>query len=332
MINFLLDLLKIRTDNKEGVLKAFKYLKNYFDNLNIKNSIIGGCFVAYKGENWDLVLNSHIDTVKFQTPIKLEDNKIYGTGSIDAKGQVALLVELFLERDNCLLVISPDEERESKGIYNFCRLMKNKIREKTFCIVGEPTDLKVCIGHKGRFEYIVRSYTKPRHASKGGENPIDEIAKVIVDIKNLKLEEIKVDKVYRSSITPTIIKGGLESNIIPDKAEVLFDVRSVENNIIEKIEGFIKNYKVKGELKKGRYFADFYILKDKNLIKRFSNISFFPATAEAYFFNKILNLNAIIFGVGSLNLAHTKNEYLDVKEFEKGRKKLREVVDKICVE
>ncbi|ADG14053.1 peptidase dimerization domain protein [Methanocaldococcus infernus ME] len=326
--NFLLELLKIRTDHEEGVKRAFKYLEGFFKELNIKCSIINNCFVAYKGRDWDVILNSHIDTVKFQTPIRIEGNKIYGTGAIDAKGQVALLTDLFLELDNSLLVISPDEEKASKGIYGFCQAMKGKIKEGVFCIVGEPTNLKVCIGHKGRFEYIIKAFGEPRHASKEGDNPIEKLSEIILKLKSLKLGKIKVDKIYSSKITPTIIRGGVESNIIPEEAEVILDVRSVENNIIGKIEKVINDYEnVKGFLKEDKYFADFYLLKDEELINRLKNVSFFPATAEAYFFHKILKAKAVIFGVGDLNLAHTKHEFLDLKEFEKGRKEIRKIIN-----
>ncbi len=329
-IDLLIELLKIKTDNPVGVKRAFKFLKNYFDSLNIKNKIIENCFVAYRNKDFDLILNSHIDTVKFQTPIKIEDNKIYGTGSIDAKGNIVLLINTFLNNDNSILVISPDEEKNSSGVYNFCQKFKNKINKEIFCIVGEPTDLNICIGHKGRFEVIVKSRTAPRHSSIPGDNPIEELAKIILDIKNLPLNSIVIDKKYSSSITPTLISGGLESNVIPPEAEVLFDVRSVENDIIKKIKNFLKNYKCEIYLNPNRFYSDFYLLNDKNLIKKLENIgkiSFFNATCEAYFFNKFLRAKTIIFGVGKLELAHTKNEFLDLDEFKKGLKKINKIVN-----
>ena len=314
-LKILEDLVRIRTDNKVGVKKAFKYLYSLFNNLGIKATIIEGCFVAYKEKSFNLILNSHIDTVKLQSNFRKDDNNFYGTGVIDAKGNVVLMIHAFLNSNNSLLVISPDEETESNGVYNFCQYLRNKIDNKKpiRCIVGEPTDLKVCIGHRGRFEYIVESFGEARHASSQGINPIEILSRVILDLKNMPLESIEVDKIYSSSITPTMIEGGIQSNIIPDYAYVLFDVRSVENNIIEKIGSFLsqKPYSkyIKAHINPDRHYADFYILKNKELIDKLSKefeISFFNATCEAYYFNKFLNAETVIYGVGKLELAHSR--------------------------
>ncbi|ACV24713.1 M20 family metallopeptidase [Methanocaldococcus fervens] len=335
-LKILEDLVKIRTDNKLGVKKGFKYLSNLFNNLGIKNTIIEGCFVAYKEKNFDLILNSHIDTVKVQSNFNKDNNNFYGTGVIDAKGNVVLMIHAFLNSNNSLLVISPDEEKESNGIYNFCKYLKNKNIKDVKCIVGEPTDLKVCIGNKGRFEYIVESFGKAKHASTKGINPIEILSKVILDLKTLPLESIKVDKTYSSSITPTIIKGGIQSNIIPDYAYVLFDVRSVEKDIIKKIEKFLsqKDYSthIKGSLNPGRHYADFYMLENKELINKLSKefeISFFNATCEAFYFNKFLNADTVIYGVGKLELAHSKEEHLNLNDFDRGIKGVEKLAELI---
>ncbi|MEO2117437.1 MAG: M20 family metallopeptidase, partial [Methanocaldococcus sp.] len=337
-LKILEDLVKIRTDNRIGVKNAFKYLSNLFNNLGIKNTIVEGCFIAYKEkENFNLILNSHIDTVKVQSSFKKDDNNFYGTGVIDAKGNVVLMIHAFLNSNNSLLVISPDEETESNGIYNFCQYLrnKNKIKRGIKCIVGEPTDLKVCIGHKGRFEYIVESFGKARHASSSEcVNPIEILSRIILDLKNLPLKKIKVDKIYSSSITPTIIKGGIQSNIIPDYAYVLFDVRSVEKDIIKKIYNFLyqRDYSkhIKSSLNPERHYADFYMLENKELIDKLSKefeISFFNATCEAYYFNKFLNADTVIYGVGKLELAHSKEEYLNLNDFNKGIKEVEKLVE-----
>ena len=335
-LKILEDLVRIRTDNKVGVKKAFKYLYSLFNDLGIKATIIEGCFVAYKEKSFNLILNSHIDTVKLQSNSRKDDNNFYGTGVIDAKGNVVLMIHAFLNSNNSLLVISPDEETESNGIYNFCQYLRDKIDNKKpiRCIVGEPTDLKVCIGHRGRFEYIVESFGEARHASSQGINPIEILSRVILDLKNMPLESIEVDKIYSSSITPTMIEGGIQSNIIPDYAYVLLDVRSIENNIIEKIDSFLsqKPYSkyIKAQINPDRHYADFYILKNKELIDKLSKefeISFFNATCEAYYFNKFLNAETVIYGVGKLELAHSKDEYLSLDDFDKGIKGIERLAE-----
>ncbi|AEF96765.1 M20/M25/M40 family metallo-hydrolase [Methanotorris igneus] len=338
------DLSKIRTDNEEGVKKAFKYLSNFFDNLGIKNRIIKGCFVAYRDfedlQN-GVLLNSHIDTVKVLREFEKDDENFYGTGVCDAKAPLVSLVHAFLNNENAVLVVSPDEERDSCGIYNFCHWLKENTKTKKFyCIVGEPTDLKVCIGHKGRFEVVVKAYGKSGHASdpNNGINAIEIIVDVICDLRNFPCSFIEVNgKKYYSSITPTMIKGGIQPNIIPNRAEVILDVRSVEENLMEKIKDYLKEKRyskyVEVYLNKRKVpYADFYILKNEELLNSISKdfeIDFFNATCEAFYFGNILNADVLIFGAGSLDVIHSPNEFLSIKEFEKGLKMADDLLNRI---
>ncbi|EHP88097.1 M20/M25/M40 family metallo-hydrolase [Methanotorris formicicus] len=326
------DLSKIRTDDEEGVKKAFKYLSKFFDNLNIKTKIIEGCFVAYRSFEDEILLNSHIDTVKVLREFEKDEENFYGTGVCDAKAQLVSLINAFLNNEGSILVVSPDEERDSHGIYNFCHWLKRNAKDKKFyCIVGEPTNLKVCVGHKGRFEVVVKTYGKSCHASnpKYGINAIEIIADVICDLRDLPCNCIEIEnKKYFSTITPTMIKGGIQSNVIPNHAEVILDVRSVEEHLMEKIKNYLKEKRyskyVEAYLNKRKVpYADFYMLKNKELLRFISKnfeIDFFTATCEAFYFNNILNADVLIFGSGRLDVIHSKKEYLDIKEFEKGLK------------
>jgi acetylornithine deacetylase len=338
------DLSKIRTDDEEGVKRAFNYLSNFFDNLGIKNKIIEGCFVAYRNfENLQngVLLNSHIDTVKVLREFGKDGENFYGTGVCDAKAPLVSLIHAFLNNENAVLVVSPDEERDSYGIYNFCHwLKKNMGDKKYYCIVGEPTDLKVCIGHKGRFEVVVKTCGKSCHASNpnNGINAIETIVDAICDLRNFPCSYIEINgKKYSSSITPTMIKGGIQSNIIPNHAEVILDVRSVEENLMEKIKNYLKEKRyskyVEVYLNKRKVpYADFYILKNEEFLSFISKnfeIDFFNATCEAFYFNNILNADVLIFGSGSLDVIHSPNESLSIKEFEKGLKMADDLLNHI---
>ena len=64
-----------------------------------------GNAVGEAGAGPEIVLLGHIDTVPGVVPVRIEDGKLYGRGSVDAKGPFATFVaaaaRLIARRANC---------------------------------------------------------------------------------------------------------------------------------------------------------------------------------------------------------------------------------------
>lgn len=99
-----------------------------------------------------LVLLGHIDTVLGEITVRVEDGKLYGRGSVDAKGSLCAFAQATAEAIIAagwrVIVIGAVEEEiaTSKGAYF--------IRERLspdLCIIGEPSGVaKITLGYKGR--------------------------------------------------------------------------------------------------------------------------------------------------------------------------------------
>ena len=100
------------------------------------------------------VLLGHIDTVPGDIPVRVENNILYGRGSVDAKGSLATFVMAGARADlkpgQQLVVIGAVEEESttSKG----ARYAAEHY-QPDFCIIGEPSGADaVTLGYKGRLQ------------------------------------------------------------------------------------------------------------------------------------------------------------------------------------
>ncbi len=99
-----------------------------------------------------LMLLGHIDTVPGEIPVRVEDGKLYGRGSVDAKGPLCAFAEAAAQAvipDGWRVVVVGAVEEESttsKG----ARAVRDCFAPDA-CIIGEPSGVdRVTLGYKGR--------------------------------------------------------------------------------------------------------------------------------------------------------------------------------------
>ncbi|MEM7113751.1 MAG: [LysW]-lysine hydrolase [Chloroflexota bacterium] len=100
----------------------------------------------------EIVLLGHIDTVPGEIEVRVENGRLYGRGSVDAKGPFATFIEATARADlkpgTRIVVIGATEEEAatSKG----ARYVRDR-HAPDFCIIGEPSGWDgVTLGYKGR--------------------------------------------------------------------------------------------------------------------------------------------------------------------------------------
>jgi LysW-gamma-L-lysine carboxypeptidase len=100
----------------------------------------------------EIVLLGHMDTVPGDIPVRIEDGRLYGRGSVDAKGPLATFVmaaaQAQLRPGTRLIVVGAVEEEAatSKG----ARYVAQQY-QPDWCIIGEPSGWDgVTLGYKGR--------------------------------------------------------------------------------------------------------------------------------------------------------------------------------------
>ena len=191
-----------------------------------------------------IALSGHTDVVPVDgqdwtsdpwTPSE-RDGRLYGRGACDMKGFIAVALVFaprFLERELDVpihLCLSYDEEVGCLGVPRMLEFLAAQAVRPVGCIVGEPTDMKVVIGHKGKLSTTCRVRGLECHSSLTlhGVNAIQAAARVITRLSEMdarKAAEGPFDHDYDvpySTAHCGLIQGGTAPNIVP--AECVFDM------------------------------------------------------------------------------------------------------------
>jgi acetylornithine deacetylase len=355
MLENLKDLVSI--NSYESKNEIIGYLKNKFfkmceevlvvDNKeNTDKSLIIGVNTKLKNIE-PIVLSGHIDTVapdvkKYNTnpfSLTIKDGKAYGLGSIDMKSFFSIILSNIekIKNFNCpiVLAITTDEETNLLCVENVIKKFKELNIKPKFTIVGEPTKSEINNVSNGCFEFEIEVKGKSCHSSLvyDGINAINVMARIITFIEEKQKE-------FDLTSNCGVVVGGDIVNRVPDLCNMKFDIRSTK---MESIYRFLKEIINNIELLKKEYKAKIYIkkllqippLQNKNeaIINKIAselnlNISKFVGGCEAGYYQS-LSGDAIVFGVGDINLAHKPNEYVKTEEYANYSKILIELINKI---
>jgi acetylornithine deacetylase len=209
---------------------------------------------AYVGEtrNTSALLTSHIDTVPPFIPYSYNPSKdrIYGRGSDDAKASVAsqlIAVEELLadgsigEGDvGVLYVVGEEVDGIGMKTANDLNVSWDTV------IFGEPTELKLAVGHKGMLILDVIAKGKASHSGypELGINANSHLIEALAVLDKLPLPGSKL--LGNTTLNVGRIDGGVAANVISAyaKAQVAVRVAGDLDAIHDKIDKTLKKFKV----------------------------------------------------------------------------------------
>lgn len=371
------NLIAIETHEKEG--KAAICIKELLEKEGIvaktdeieENRL--NVYAELKGtsDKRGLMFNGHLDTVPginvefdLYKPF-IKEGKLYGRGACDMKGGIAAMLGAMIavKRSNVQLsngvmfagVI--DEENRSAGTE---RIIKENIKAEAV-VIGEPTELRVAVMHKGLYNIEVIFYGKAAHASKPKEGisaicTASEFIRLIYEELEAKIEENQINLLGSGSICPSVIKGGQTINIVPGECSVIIDRRYLPNETKESVFDEIKNIAEKAVNKCGGHFeiknksevlssmgnVAYMIENDSILVKEAlkivqsetgleQDVIGFPAWTDAALLSQFGGMDCIILGPGSIEQAHTSNEFCEIDQIIKATHIYIELIEKMCI-
>lgn len=139
-----------------------------------------------------LVLLGHIDTVPGNIPVRVEGGRLFGRGSVDAKGPLATFVAAAARFGSAaaraarlrIVVVGAVEEEAatSKGArFVASRFNGTTDRIPDACIIGEPSHWnRITLGYKGRLLLDLKADQPMAHTA----GPDASVASVVVDLWN----------------------------------------------------------------------------------------------------------------------------------------------------
>ena len=378
-IKILKDLISFDTTSYKSNLDLIKYIEIYLDQYNIKSHLIfdstGKKANLYatigNNKNEGIMLSGHTDVVPAiesnwgTNPFNLveQNNKLYGRGTADMKSFIALVLSRIPKIINSNLsksihlAFSYDEEVGCVGVHRLIDLLKNTEFKPTLCIVGEPTNMEVVIGHKGKCGHEVEIKGLACHSGKAplGVNAINYASKLISFISDLAKEKSyngPFDNDYEIPYTTLhtgVISGGTVINIVPEFCKFEFEIRYLEEDkpeeIIKKIKAYSNEFLIpemhKISKKTGINFKEkisypglslhenselVKLTKDLLNNKKHKKVIF---GTEGGLFQEKLNIPTVICGPGSINQAHKSDEYISKKQLFKGGIFLDDLINSI---
>lgn len=285
LIQRLIQIKSYSGDEKEIVefiiskMKEYGFDEAYHDSFGNAIGRIGNGPVK-------IMYDAHIDTVKltetekWQFPPfsgKIKNGKIYGRGAVDEKPAMAgyliagkILKQLFNELPFTLYIIGSVLEEDADG-YPLYHIIQNEKIKPDFVLLGEPTDLKVYRGQRGRMEIKITTKGKSAHGAHNqkGINAIYKMQPIISGIEKLDKKLKPKTPLGKGSITVSNVLSKAPSLCsVSDYCEIHIDRRMTigENKISvlkelkdiskkNKIDAKISIPKVEGKSWKGTDFS-----------------------------------------------------------------------------
>ena len=254
-----------------------------------------------------VTFSTHLDTVPPWLPPRLEGSRLFGRGACDAKGIAAAMLcaaERIAQsgetRIDLLFVVG--EEKGSDG----ARAANHLSCTSRFLVNGEPTESKLASGAKGSQRVVVRTRGRAAHSAYAalGVSAIEPMLALLPTLKSLPLPADPV--LGETTVNIGTIHGGTEANIIPAlcETELMFrlvsDVAPLRTAVTKWAEGT-------AELEWGSHIPT----------QRFHTIDGFDVAPVAYTSDIPLLSRwgtPLLFGPGSIHVAHTTDEYIDTDE------------------
>ena len=309
--------------------------------------------VASIGNSWGktLIYNGHIDVVPAGegwstepfTAVK-KDGRIYGRGACDMKGGVAamscagmnLIEEGFsFEKGQLILVFVCDEELHDMGIKHW--IDSPEFVKADYAVISEPSSLEFCVAHRGvvRYNLYIKGISCHAGVPYKGINALMNAGHAILGLEKLSKEiSTRTHEILPApTLTPTVITGGEKDNIVPNLITIQIDRRMLPDETVESCMGEIA--KTMDEIKKEISGFDYeitpyvsvnagYVPLDSELVKTCNRVyerlfnkkavnrDFTGCNDQNYMVNA--GIPTLVFGPGSLEQAHTVNEYVSEEE------------------
>ncbi|KAF9175275.1 hypothetical protein BGX21_009930 [Mortierella sp. AD011] len=269
-----------------------------------------------KGRNPTVLFNTHIDVVPPYIEYREDEENVYGRGASDAKGCMAAQVQAVEELRK--------EGKVKEGDVGFLFVVGEEVDHigmvkandlglsPGYLVVGEPTESRLALGHKGVLRLNISIEGKAAHSGypELGISANEKMIDILYKLKSLKLP--KDDYFGQTTMNIGVLKGGLAANIVPafSTVGISFRIATSTKDVLDLVDQVIP-----AEMQ----------AKDKITIEKITcwepvrchSVPGFE-TFVANYFTDIPSFtsakHSLLYGPGSILCAHAPHEYINKKE------------------
>ena len=310
-----------------------------------------------------LVLSGHMDVVPAEEPewkndpFELTDGgeSWVGRGACDMKGFVALAINAArraLAREltrPLVLILTYDEELGTLGAHHFASHWRSPLPRAA--VIGEPSSLQAIRLHKGHAKARLIFHGEGAHSAYPhlGKNAIEPAARAVVAVGELRraLEGERPPYGEHFPETPYVslnvaqIRGGSAINIVPERCEVDLGFRLLPGMssapLLERLQSVVSEalgdepfelefLNESPPLELAETSEIYGAVCD--LIGQRETLAVSYATDAGWLSR--LDLDCVIFGPGTIEVAHKPNEAIPKDEFERAAGLIDRLVERFC--
>ncbi len=313
-----------------------------------------------------LVLSGHMDVVPADESewesdpftLTLREARYYGRGAADMKGFLALAMNHLVSlrslslKHPLVLLFTYDEEVGTMGARRFAETWTRRDGIPRRTVIGEPTTLKVSRMHKGHIKLRFTFAGRAAHSGYPhlGHNAIEPAGRAIVSLAALRSEfeqeqpELSryFDPVPFVTLNVAQVSGGVAVNIIPERCVLDVGLRLLpgmdKTPVLERIRT-----RVESALGTEPFTFELINESPPMLVEDSADVyrgccAEVGQTAEhtiAYTTDggwlQQAGLECVVFGPGSIEVAHRPNEFIGEDELVRGAQVLDALVARFCL-
>lgn len=288
-----------------------------------------------------LLLCGHMDTVPEFIKPRVEGNRLYGRGAVDAKGSLAAIIvsssKFIHEKPNGKILVACVVEEE--GLSTGFKHLLTKNIPVDYAIFGEPSGVEnITIAYKGSLHAKISCRTETGHSSAPWlfENAVEKCFEVWSLIKKHRFSDEDPESRFRSvSSCLTKIEGGGSASTVPSSCSIHINFRVppqlTPKRVLNEVERIVEDYKVKNrkvsvqldvEDWMDAFEADSRSILVRSLSWAIRKVKHKQATllrktgsGDLNLLGAKLRIPAVAYGPGDSSLDHSPNENIDVQEF-----------------
>lgn len=265
-------LIGFATVSRDSNLALIGFIRDYLAGLGVESELFhnpegtkANLFATIgPSDVGGIVLSGHTDVVPVDgqawsvEPFALSerDGRLYGRGTADMKGFIASVlaaVPALLAQPLRLpvhLAFSYDEEVGCLGVRSMLAALEQRAHKPRLCLIGEPTELKPVLGHKGKLAMRCQVQGAACHSAYApyGVNAIEFAAKLIGKLGDIgealalpEHHDARFDPPF-STVQTGVIKGGRALNIVPAECEFDFEVRALPGFAAQAVADQLQTY------------------------------------------------------------------------------------------
>ncbi|MFC6338253.1 acetylornithine deacetylase [Pseudomonas sp. CCM 7891] len=371
-------LVEFDTTSRESNLRLIEFVRDYLQGFGVVSELVyndehskANLFATIgPADRPGIVLSGHTDVVPvdgqpWTVPafeLTERDGKLYGRGTADMKGYIACVLALVPSlvaaslRMPVHIALSYDEEVGCLGVRSLLKVLQQRPVKPMLCIIGEPTELKPVLGHKGKLAMRCDVHGEACHSAYApyGVNAIEYAAELIGELGRIgqrlkEHQDARFDPPY-TTVQTGVISGGKALNIVPADCRFDFEVRALPSQDPAMVAQELKSYTEQQVLPR-------MLATSKQSAIRFSELSAYPGLVtdersqaaeliaafsgsrefgtvafgtEGGLFDAV-GIPTVVCGPGSMDQGHKPDEFVSVAQLDGCDEMLRRMQMSICL-